>query len=138
MAKNTLLEYPFEFIKVDKLGILFYPVVSIELLTIYGFKKFDFLVDTGADVTTIPSSVASLLHVNLNKLPKSITVGIGGVEVAVKETFLPIRIDKFNLKIRVNITEGGSAFLLGKKDVFENMFSLRLDSVKKLTILEKN
>jgi|SRR3989344_4973742 len=138
MGKVMLLEFPFEYIRVEKLGVLFYPMVRVELLTTSGWREFEFLVDTGADVTTIPASVAAILDLDLSVLSKNVVIGVGGQKVMVKETILPMRIGNMDFKASVNITNGGNAFLLGKKDVFEEKFSLIIDSVRKMTTLKRN
>lgn len=134
-----LLEFPFEYINVDGLGPLFYPVISLSLLTTaFGFRKFDFLVDTGADVTTIPLAIAGMLGLNTAKMSKSVTVGVGGVEAVVYDTVLTLRVGHEELHVKANITSGGTALLLGKKDVFEDKFSLIIDSILKKTVLKRN
>lgn len=139
MAKGMLFAFPFEYVQVEGLGLLFYPIIQLEVKTVFGWKKLDFLVDTGADVTTLPATILPLLGLVLKKLPKNSTFGVGGIEVAVRETtiFLKLGADKFTVKTA--ITEGdGNTFLLGKKDVFEKRFSLVLDSKRKVTVLKKN
>lgn len=139
MAKDTLFEFPFEYVEVEGLGLLFYPIIQLEIKTVFGWKKFDFLVDTGADVTTLPSTVLPLLGLDLKKLPKNSTFGVGGIEVAVRDAAISLRLGTDEFKVEAAITEDdGSTFLLGKKDVFEKRFSLKLDSVRKTTILERN
>jgi len=53
------LEFPFEYADIEGLGRLFYPIIKANLKTINGWQEFEFLVDTGADITTVPSH---LLH----------------------------------------------------------------------------
>jgi len=138
MVKNMFFEFPFEYIEVAGLGLLFYPIIQAEIRTVFGWKKFDFLVDTGADVTTLPSAVLPLLDLDVEKLPKSSTFGVGGIKVAVREATVFLKLGTESFAVKTAITEGnGNVFLLGKKDVFEKRFSLKLDSVKKVTVLEK-
>lgn len=136
------LEFPFEFVNVEGLGKLFYPLVRVEVDTIFGWKKFDFLVDTGADITTFSSAIVPFLGVDLNKLPKSTVTGVGGIEATVRETPVSVRLGNSVFEIKASITgdaeEKGSVFLLGKKDILEERFSLVLDSKRKVTILKKN
>ena len=139
MVKNMLFEFPFEYIEIEGLGLLFYPIIQLEIKTVFGWKKFDFLVDTGADMTTLPSTILPLLGLDLKKLPKSFTFGVGGIEVAVRETAISIKLGMDEFTVKTAITEGdGNTFLLGKKDVFEKRFSLDLNSRRKVTVLKKN
>lgn len=139
MAKITLLKFPFEFIKVENLGTLFYPIVVLELKTIYGWKKFDFLVDTGADLTTLPATILPHLGLKEPDLKKSKTVGVGGIEIEIFEAVISMKIGACDLPVRVAVTkDSATPFLLGRKDVFEEKFSLMLDSLEKVTVLKRN
>lgn len=134
-----LLEFPFEYVEITGLGRLFYPIVSLGLLTTsFGVRKFDFLVDTGADVTTIPLVVAKLLGIDPAGMPRGVAIGVGGVKVLVYETVLTLHIGDEELRVKANIVDGGTALLLGKKDVFEDKFSLIIDSILKKTVLKRN
>lgn len=135
------LKYPFEYAEIEGLGKLFYPIVSVGLKTIYGYRKFDFLVDTGADVTTLPSSTLPYLGIDKNKLKISNTLGVGGIKVKTYEFILPVRFGKIELKIgatAVDADESTIPLLLGRKDIFESEFNLIIDSKRKITVLEKN
>lgn len=139
MEQDTSLEFPFAYANVESLGRLFYPIVQLKLKTIFGWKEFDFLVDTGADLTTLPFTAASFLGINLSRLKQSKTLGVGGIFVPTFDITIPIKIGSFQLKIRASITKDKSTpFLLGRKDILEEEFSLLLDSQNKLTILKKN
>ena len=139
MEPDTSLEFPFAYTKVESLGLLFYPIVQVSLKTIFGWREFDFLVDTGADLTTLPFSTASFLGVDFKKLKKSKTQGVGGIFVPTWDLEIPIKIGQEELKIRASITQDKSTpFLLGRKDIFEEKFSLVLDSKRRVTVLRRN
>ena len=55
------LEFPFEYATIAGVGRLFYPIVYIELKTAFGWQEFAFLVDTGADITTVPAHILPVL-----------------------------------------------------------------------------
>lgn len=139
MAPGTSLEFPFAYAKVEFLGLLFYPIIQISLKTILGWREFDFLVDTGADLTTLPFTAASFLGVDVKKLRKSRTQGVGGIFVPTWDLKIPIKIGEEKLKIHASITEDKETpFLLGRKDIFEKKFTLILDSKRKMTVLKHN
>lgn len=139
MARDTFLKFPFAYAKVGNLGILFYPIVQLQLKTIFGWKDFDFLVDTGADLTTLPFTAVSFLGLDISKLKQSRTQGVGGIFVPTWDLTIPIRIGAHVFKIYTSITKDkATPFLLGRKDVFEKRFSLFIDSENKMTILRKN
>ena len=135
------LVFPFEYAEVESFGKLFYPFVRVSVKTIYDWQEFDFLVDTGADVTTLPKTMISVLGINIKLLDKQKTQGVGGIWVETFKTIIPIRIGRDEFSIHVSITnteEEGLPFLLGKKDIFEKKFSLEIDSKNNVTILKKN
>ena len=134
-------EFPFEYADVEGLGTLFYPMVRMDLQTISGWKPFEFLVDTGADMTTVPLSLLSVLGVMTNNLTQTKTFGVGGIAVKTWSFTLPIRLGPSTWRIQANAvetTENGMPFLLGRKDVFESRYSLLLDSQRKVTIITLN
>lgn len=135
------LVFPFVYAEVESLGKLFYPFARLSLKTIYGWQEFDFLVDTGADLTTLPKTVLPILDTNKNNLKKQKTQGVGGVWVETFEIKIPIQIGNDEFLIHASVTnteEEGLPLLLGRKDVFEKRFSLEIDSKNKVTILKKN
>lgn len=135
------LEFPFVYAQVESLGALFYPFVRASLKTIYGWQEFDFLLDTGADVTTFPKSILPVLGIDSKNLKKQRTQGVGGFYIETFELIIPIRIgrDEFPIHVSVTNTEDESLpFLLGRKDIFDKRFSLTIDSKRKVTILKRN
>ena len=141
MALDMSLEFPFVYAEVESLGTIFYPFVQASLKTIYGWQEFDFLVDTGADVTTLPKNTLSILGIKSQSLKKQKTQGVGGMFIETFETYIPIRIGDEEFSIHTSITdteEESLPFLLGRKDIFEKRFSLVIDSKRKVTMLKKN
>lgn len=133
------LKFPFAYANVERFGPLFYPIVTIEIKTVFGWKKFDFLVDTGADVTTLPSTILSFLDVNPKSLPKHKTIGVGGISVVTNDTIVLLRIGEKELQVNASITaDSATPFLLGRRDIFEEKFSLYINSKLKQTELELN
>lgn len=133
------LKFPFTYVKVESLGILFYPIVQLQLKTVFGWKQFDFLVDTGADLTTLPFTAVSFLGIDLRNLKQSKTQGVGGIFVPTWDLNLPIKIGSYELKVHASITKDKTTpFLLGRKDIFEEKFSLMLDSRRKVTVISEN
>ena len=135
------LKFPFEYAEIEGLGKLFYPIVKLDLKTVYGYKEFDFLVDTGADVTTVPLHLLSVLGVKKGKLKPSETLGVGGIRIRTWEFKLPVKIGNLELEIMaiaVDSKENSMPLLLGRKDVFENRYNLFLDSKNKFVEIEEN
>lgn len=135
------LEFPFEYADIVSLGRLFYPIIKAKLKTTKGWLEFDFLVDTGADITTIPSHILPVLGLHKSNLSQNTTIGVGGIEVMTWEFRLPIRLGKEELNVYCSAVEthnDSMPLLLGRKDIFENKFNLFLDSKKKMTVISKN
>lgn len=134
-------KFPFEYAYIEGLGRLFYPIISVELNTIEDWKELEFLVDTGADVTTVPIELLSILGFQKSQLTRSTTLGVGGIVVKTWELKLPIRIGGRELVISASAVEtknDSMPLLLGRKDIFESRFSLLLDSKRKVTVISEN
>ncbi len=134
-------EFPFEYADVAGLGRLFYPIVTAYLKTIDGWREFEFLVDTGADVTTVPSHILPVLGLQKDHLVVSKTLGVGGISIKTWEFQTLVKIGRKELLIRCNAVDSrydSMPLLLGRKDIFEEQFNLVLDSQRKLTVLSDN
>lgn len=133
------LEFPFIYARVSGLGVLFYPVVRLQLKTIVGWKEIEFLVDTGADLTTLPQTILPLLGLDTEKLDQGEIRGVGDTSVPVHRLNLPLRLGDTKIFADCWITKDRTTpFLLGRKDIFGEKFSLIVDSKRKVTILRKN
>lgn len=139
MTRPTSLVFPFHFAEVERLGKLFYPIIQVQLKTLWGWQTFDFLVDTGADITTLPSFAFALFGFKKDALTKSTTYGLAGIAVDTWSAQIPVRLGTWQFPIQTAVTgENTTPLLLGKKDVFDTRFSLHLDSVKQQTVLVNN
>lgn len=135
------LKFPFEYADVEGIGRLFYPIVRLEIKTISGWYEFDFLVDTGADITTVPTQFLPILGLEKSKLAISNAFGVGGFNVKTWEFDLPVRIGMTELKVAASVVEtkeDSIPLLLGRKDIFEERFNLFLDSKNKMTVISEN
>ena len=96
------LQFPFEYAEIEGLGRLFYPIIRLQLKTIAGWREFSFLVDTGADMTTVPSHLLPVLGLRKSNLPVNSTLGVGGISVKSWEFSIPIKIgqNKINIKCK--------------------------------------
>lgn len=135
------LEFPFEYARIKGIGRLFYPVAVVQLKTVVGWKDFEFLVDTGADMTTIPSRFLEALGLVKGNLKESKSWGVGNISVKTWDFKVPMRIGDTELMVQasaVDAEKDSTALLLGRKDIFEDKFSLVVDSKRKVTIFRKN
>lgn len=141
LGRDMFFEFPFEYGNIPGIGELFYPVVIVELKTVAGWKKLEFLVDTGADITTLPSTFLPVLGLNKSQLKSSRTSGVGDIEVKTWEMKILLRLGAIELTVvgsAVDTNNKFSPLLLGRKDIFDGPFNLLLDSKRKVTIISQN
>lgn len=135
------LEFPFEYAYIEGLGKLFYPIVKAKLKTINGWREFEFLIDTGADITTVPSHLLPVLGIELSKLAQNKTLGVGGFTVKTWDfqTYLQLGDREIQIQCSAVVSRHDSMpLLLGRKDIFEAKFNLFLDSRRKVTVISGN
>lgn len=140
-GRDMYSEFPFKYARIENLGTLFYPLIRLELKTITGWQEFEFLVDTGADVTTVPVHLLPVLGIKKSSLSVSNTLGVGGISVKTWELNMPIKLGGTVISVRASAVESkhdSMPLLLGRKDIFEEKFNLIIDSRKKVTIIKKN
>ena len=134
-------EFPFEYADIEGIGRLFYPIIRAQLKTTDGWREFEFLVDTGADITTVPSHILPVLGLKKNQLSSNKTFGVGGFSIATWEFQTFIKIGQEELRIHCNAVDSqrdSMPLLLGRKDIFEEIFNLIVDSKKNVTVLSRN
>ena len=118
--------------KRTQLGIIPDPVIPIFVLTKYGYQKFDFLVDTGADCTIMPKSVVGDLDIDLSILPKMQFCGIEGRSITAYIAKITIKITNTPIEITCALSSNEkSPFILGRKDIFSK-FNISFDNKNKL------
>lgn len=115
-------------------GKLIEPLVTLELQTRNGFLSIKFLVDSGADVTTLPyAPYASLFAYRKNPREKITVGGVEGRGVAAYPFLLTARIGRETISIRAFFIESNTEPLLGRLDVWAR-FSISFDNKKLQTI----
>lgn len=127
--------FPYQTKLIDE-GKISVPVVTIELETIKGFWPFEVLLDSGADVTTLPLEPLASYFPHFKKDPKKKTV-IGGVEgkgvIAYSYTIIA-KLENNTFLLRCYFIESNVVPLLGRLD-FWDKFSVTFDNKKKQTII---
>ena len=130
MKQSSSIEFPFEYVNLPSLGKVFYPFIPISLRTIdHGWVDFRFIVDTGADLTTLPFFMAKKLGIDLAKCKTSNAEGIGGYVIKTWETKILIRLKGNKIAIRCSIAaDEQTPFLLGRIDSLPERFSWLFDA----------
>ncbi len=128
------ISYPFRYSNIPDVGYLFVPTIPIKLKTIVGLAKFNFIVDTGADMTTLPHFMASKLGINLKAIKQSQVEGIGGVVIKTWITRVDLYLnEQAKITVRASITdEDSTPLLLGRTDLLDKVFSWNFDAKSKL------
>ncbi len=126
--------FPYEYKYIEE-GTIPNPRITIEIHGRQGFFPVKFLVDTGADVTTLPFKVfAPFIDFRKSEKDKIIIRGVEGSGVNAYPYLLSIKVGNKVLSIRSYLLESPIEPLLGRLD-FWNFFSLTFDNRKKQTIL---
>lgn len=122
------LSFPFRYE-----GPSFVPLARIGLKTRDGEVDYDFLVDTGADFTTLPKYMAVRLGLDLNSLKRSSASGLGGYTVKTWLTKLDLILgDGVTVNVKVSITnENSTPFLLGRADLLDVLYGWNFDAKTK-------
>lgn len=115
--------------KVISLGRVADPVVPLLMLTRTGYVPFDFLIDTGADCSMIPASIAQTeLGVELAQCPQETFLGIEGSGVHVFRGWITVKIGPHPLRVRcVFSPREHTPLILGRLDLFRH-FSITFDN----------
>ena len=132
---------PFEYAHIPGIGRLVDPIVRFNIKTIAGWQEFEFLVDTGADITTVPVHLLPVLGLKKSELSINSTLGIGGYSIKTWDFKMDLKLGKIEFSVYTSAieTEDSSIpLLLGRKDIFEEKFNLLLDSKRKVTIVSEN
>jgi len=120
------------------LGTIYLPVVPVSLLLPKHnqWLTLNFLVDTGADFSLLPSSLAPQLGLDLSRLPQTNMEGVEGTGVCSWLATVEAKIAGHTWNMRVFLVDNDNLpFLLGRKDVFDSSWSLSLDPCRKQTVL---
>lgn len=137
MAKKIFFDWEYE--EVGSYGKIFRPYVPVQLKTIEaGWKPFDFIVDSGADVTMLPYSMADILGLDLNEAEPGEATGIGGYRLETWQTKIPIRIQDWEFKVAVTITSDNlTPLLLGRVGTLDRKFSWIFDHKKEQIVFRR-
>ena len=131
------VEFPLSPIK-KKGGLVPEPIIPVGIMTAGGFKLYDFLVDSGADFTLLPRSLAAEIGINLKKCPTSTTMGVEGGGIKIYHSQILIRIGEFQNKIRCTFAQHDRIPpLLGRLDVFSK-FNITFHAGRRSIVFQKD
>lgn len=132
---STTIRIPYRHKRIDE-GIIPDPTTEIEVLTVKGWRKFDFLVDSGADTTCLPlEPYAELLGFKPDPEKKIKIGGVEGKGVTAYPGKIEIRLGEKELSLRCHFLRSRVMPLLGRLD-FWDKFSIFFDNKKKEIVLK--
>lgn len=111
--------------------------LSVETSSKENFIPLLFLFDTGADVTSLPISVAKKLGVDLSKCPQESMTGYEGTSVFVYRSKIKIKLDRKVVTVPCVFTPIEHVpILLGRAGILDK-FIMTLDGEKKEILFEE-
>lgn len=132
------ISFPFRYLEIPAIGKIFVPYVSVGLNTLDGVVEYDFIVDTGSDLTTLPHYMANRLNIDLSNAKTSEAEGIGGHRIKTWLTTVDLVFSNTTIKVRASVTnENSTPFLLGRVDLLDTLCSWNFNSTKKKIEFEK-
>lgn len=134
--KSQPFEYLYRFIRTEA-GMVPYPIIPVFLIN--GKREFlrDFIVDTGADTTTLPKYLAVELGIDLKNLPRAESQGISKKPTETWETKIKLKIADEIVSTRCSFVDSNKIPpLLGRLDIFDR-FNLYFDNEHSRLVLTK-
>lgn len=110
-------------------GVLSEPIIPTLILTKSGeYQLYDFILDTGADCSILPKTIAGDLGIDIKALPKISFKGIEGNTINAYLTKITLKITKTPIKVTCALScNEKSPFILGRKDIFSH-FNILFDN----------
>lgn len=128
------IEFPYQY-KFIAEGKIPEPIIELKVTTSQGTSSMDFLVDSGADTTTLPLSWADLFDFQINKKEHEWIGGVEGGRIAAYPGEIEILLGQRPLIIRCLFVTSNIIPLLGRLDIWDN-FSIIFDNRNKKIIFE--
>lgn len=119
-------------------GEVFEPIIEIPLVYPNGkSKKQEFLLDSGAVVSSLPREMVGRLGFSLAKLPRSTFAGFGGTTSFAYKASIKISMNEQEFTIPVVFTEAaGTKAIIGRSGFFEN-FSVYFNAEEEIIEIRK-
>ena len=114
-----------------KFGTIPTPLLTISVLTKFGYQSYQFLFDTGADFTMLPRYMAEDIGVNTKTLLQTRSYGIEDRGINVFIGKIKVKFASEELTVRCLFSEKDTTpFLLGRIDIFTH-FNIAFDNIHK-------
>ncbi len=117
---NVVMVIPMKMVNWQDLGNVFEPVVSLPIKTKSGYDSMEFLLDSGAVISSLPRDWAEKMGKDLAFMKRSTFKGFGGKTSFAYQGEMTVLINEEDKVIPVVFTEAvGTKSLLGRKGFFE-------------------
>jgi predicted aspartyl protease len=118
-------------------GPLTTPLIRLAYSTRYGWQDGWFLIDTGADFTAVPESLAEVVGIDLHRCPKESIMGIEGRLIPARVGSLTLLFGGEPLPIRCHFLKSErTPYLLGRMDIFSR-FNIYFNNRARRVILTR-
>lgn len=129
------MEFPY-LVKATNIGTLLTPYCWIEIRTSSGvWRKYKFLLDTGADYTSVPKFMSEIVGQDLREAKQEIMYTANNEPMITYLGKIDVRIDNIRINLPCVFTDrNDTPFLLGRIGLIER-FEILLSAKKKATII---
>ena len=122
--------------KQTEFGPLPDPKIVLPVKTSGGYKDFRFLLDTGADFTMLPFTMADELGVDIENAPEVTVTGIKREEVRARLAEVTVRIGEVEVELScLYCMKEDMPYLLGRMGLFQR-FNIAFDNRRKRIVFE--
>lgn len=135
---DTIFQARYQPVLWKDFGEVFEPIVKISLhYPSEGYLEHEFLLDSGALVSSLPREEAKKMGFSLAKLTRSTFGGFGGTTSFAYKAEVKIKLGDQEVKIPVVFTEaGGTKSILGRSGFFEK-YSIYFNSKREMIEIRK-
>ncbi len=120
-TNKVVLVAPMQNVSWQDLGNVFEPLISLPIKTKTGYESWEFLLDSGAVISSLPRDWADKMGLDLAFLKRSTFRGFGGMTSFAYQGDMTVLINDKDISFPVVFTEAsGTKSLLGRKGFFEN------------------
>ncbi|OGD89077.1 hypothetical protein A3I53_01325 [Candidatus Curtissbacteria bacterium RIFCSPLOWO2_02_FULL_40_13b] len=131
------LRYPYESKSSLEFGYIPTIKLSLQVKSPKGYIPFIFLLDTGADVTSLPASAAEKLGIDLDQCPEKPMSGFEGITIMVYKSEIKIKFNKKTFRIPCVFNPNDDVpILLGRARILDR-FNIFLDGENKEITFEE-
>lgn len=132
----SVSKFPYQY-KVIDFGKIPDPLIKVDLKTNFGYLTFKFLVDSGADVTTLPfDPFGKVLDFTPNMNNLTIIEGVEGEGIRAYWGEIEVKINNKKIKLGCFFIKNKTLPLLGRLD-FWDKYNITFDNRKQEIVFEE-